>query len=125
VRSCFIYSSNLREDQEWSPNLSIGYLKGELGFLIMEEEMKKRLGFVGIIVHNRKKNAPSVNKILTEFGDLIVGRMGIPHVKKEYSVIVVIVDASTDELGALTGKLGKLEGVSVKSGLSKDEICNA
>ena len=44
--------------------------------------MGKRLGFVGIIVHNRKKTAPLVNKILTEFGDLIIGRMGIPHVKK-------------------------------------------
>jgi putative iron-only hydrogenase system regulator len=86
--------------------------------------MQKRLGFVGILVHNRKKAAPLVNNILTEFGDLIIGRMGIPHVKREHSVIVVIVDASTDELGALTGKLGKIDGVSVKSALSKDEICN-
>ncbi len=85
--------------------------------------MGKRLGFVGIIINNRKKTAPLVNKILAEFGDLIIGRMGIPHVKREHSVIVVIVDSSTDELGALTGKLGKIEGVSVKSGLSKDEIC--
>lgn len=86
--------------------------------------MGKRLGFVGMIIHNRKKNASAVNKILTEFGDMILGRMGIPHVKKEHSVIVVIVDATTDELGALTGKLGKVEGVSVKSGLSKDELCD-
>lgn len=83
--------------------------------------MEKRLGFVGIIIHNRKKNAPVVNNILTEFGDLIVGRMGIPHVKKELSVIVLIVNASTDGLGALTGKLGKINGVSVKSALSKAE----
>ncbi|MFA6357727.1 MAG: TM1266 family iron-only hydrogenase system putative regulator [Candidatus Omnitrophota bacterium] len=82
--------------------------------------MEKRLGFVGIIIHNRKKTAPLVNAILTEFGQLIVGRMGIPHVKKEYSVIVLIVDASTDDLGALTGKLGKIIGISVKSGLSKE-----
>ena len=87
--------------------------------------MEKRLGFVGMIVHNRKKTAPQVNKVLTEFGDLIIGRMGIPHVKREHSVIVVILDASTDELGAMTGKLGKIEGVSVKSGLSKDETCAA
>ena len=86
--------------------------------------MGKRLGFVGMIIHNRKKTAPLVNRILTEFGDLIIGRMGIPHVKREHSVIVVIVDASTDELGALTGRLGKIEGVSVKSGLSKDEVCS-
>lgn len=83
--------------------------------------MEKRLGFVGIIIHNRKKAAPLVNDILTEFGELFLGRMGIPHVKRELSVIVLIVNATTDELGALTGKLGKINGVSVKSGLSKSE----
>ena len=83
--------------------------------------MEKRLGFVGVIIHNRKKAAPLVNNILTEFGDLVIGRMGIPHVKKELSVIVLIVNATTDGLGALTGKLGKVNGVSVKSALSKVE----
>ena len=83
--------------------------------------MEKRLGFVGVIIHNRKKAAPLVNNILTEFGELVIGRMGIPHVKKELSVIVLIINASTDELGALTGKLGKISGVSVKSALSKTE----
>ncbi|HNW38976.1 MAG TPA: iron-only hydrogenase system regulator [Candidatus Omnitrophota bacterium] len=83
--------------------------------------MEKRLGFVGIIIHNRKKAAPEVNRVLTEFGDLVIGRMGIPHVKKELSVIVLIVNATTDGLGAFTGQLGKISGVSVKSGLSKAE----
>ncbi|MDD5561826.1 MAG: iron-only hydrogenase system regulator [Candidatus Omnitrophica bacterium] len=83
--------------------------------------MEKRLGFVGVIIHNRTKEAPQVNNILTEFGELIVGRMGIPHVKRQLSVIVLIVNATTDELGALTGKLGKISGVSVKSALSKVE----
>ncbi|MCK9603651.1 MAG: iron-only hydrogenase system regulator [Candidatus Omnitrophica bacterium] len=83
--------------------------------------MDKRLGFVGIIIHNRKKAAPAVNGVLTEFAEMIAGRMGIPHVKKDLNVIVLIVDATTDEVGSLTGKLGKIEGVSVKSGLSKPE----
>ncbi|MBM3243246.1 MAG: CopG family transcriptional regulator [Candidatus Omnitrophica bacterium] len=83
--------------------------------------MEKRLGFVGLIIHNRKKAAPLVNNILTEFGELVVGRMGIPHLKRDISVIVLIVNASTDEVGALTGKLGKISGVSVKSGLCKCE----
>ena len=83
--------------------------------------MGKRLGFVGVILHNRKKTAPEVNNILTEFGELVIGRMGIPHVKRELNVIVLIVNATTDELGALTGKLGKVAGVSVKSALSKGE----
>jgi putative iron-only hydrogenase system regulator len=83
--------------------------------------MEKRLGFIGVIIHNRKKEAPAVNNTLTEFGELIIGRMGIPHVKRELSVIILIVNATTDELGALTGKLGKISGVSVKSALSKAE----
>ena len=81
--------------------------------------MEKRLGFVGIIIEERRKSAPLVNNILTEFGQIIAGRMGIPHMQKERSVIVLIVNATTDELGALTGKLGKISGVSVKSALSK------
>lgn len=83
--------------------------------------MERRLGFVGLTIHNRKKAAMAVNAILTEFGELIVGRMGIPHLKRDISVIVLIVNASTDEVGALTGKLGKISGVSVKSGLCKCE----
>jgi len=81
--------------------------------------MEKRLGFIGVIIHGRKNAAPLVNNILTEYGEIIAGRMGIPQVKKELSVIVLIVNATTDELGALTGKLGKIAGVSVKSALSK------
>ena len=56
--------------------------------------MEKRLGFVGIIIENRKQAAPAVNDVLTAFGDSIIGRMGIPHVKREHSVIVVIVVAT-------------------------------
>ncbi len=81
--------------------------------------MDKRLGFVGIIIENRAQAAPLVNQILTEFGALMLGRMGIPHAKQDYHVITLIVDATTDQVGALTGKLGKIPGVSVKSALSK------
>lgn len=81
--------------------------------------MDKRLGFVGVIIENRKKTAPLVNAILSDLGEIIVGRMGMPYAKKQCSVIVLIVDATTDELGELTGKIGAIEGVSVKSALSK------
>jgi putative iron-only hydrogenase system regulator len=81
--------------------------------------MEKRLGFVGIILKDRKLNAPKVNQILSEYGNMIVARMGLPYEKKNCSVITLIVDTSTDELGTLTGKLGLLKGVSVKSALSK------
>ena len=74
---------------------------------------------MGIIVHDRKKAAPLVNEILTGFGSLIAGRMGLPYERRNCSIITLIVDATTDELGALTGRLGGIEGVSVKAALSK------
>ena len=81
--------------------------------------MSKRLGFVGIIIENRIKAAPLVNKILSEYGDDIVARVGLPYKERHCSVITLTVDMTTDEVGALTGKLGAIEGVSVKSALAK------
>ena len=81
--------------------------------------MEKRLGFVGIILEDRTKSAPAVNKLLTEFGEGIVARMGLPYHDRHCSVITLIVDATTDEIGALTGKLGAISGVTVKSACAK------
>jgi len=81
--------------------------------------MRKRLGFVGIILEDRKKSAEEVNKVLSEFGEIIAARIGLPYKERQCSVITLIVDATTDEVGALTGRMGKLAGVSVKSALSK------
>lgn len=81
--------------------------------------MNRRVGFVGIIIEERTKSAAGVNRILTEFGDIIVARTGMPYKEKNCCVITLVVDATTDELGALTGKLGLIKGVSVKSALSK------
>jgi putative iron-only hydrogenase system regulator len=81
--------------------------------------MQQRLGFVGIIIENREANAAAVNELLADFGEMVVARMGVPYEKRACSAITLIVDATTDELGVLTGKLGSLPGVSVKSMLSK------
>ena len=81
--------------------------------------MNKRLGFMGIIVTDRNKQADEVNKILSEFGNIIQGRMGIPYKERNCSIIALVVDATTDEIGSLTGRLGLIPGVSVKSALSK------
>ncbi|MFA5069462.1 MAG: TM1266 family iron-only hydrogenase system putative regulator [Candidatus Omnitrophota bacterium] len=78
-----------------------------------------RLGFIGIIVEDRKKSATKVNEILSDYGDIILARMGVPGGKKGLNIITLVVDATTDELGALTGRLGKIAGISVKSSLSK------
>jgi len=78
-------------------------------------DKKERIGVLGIIIEDREKAAPRVNDILGRFGDIIVGRMGIPYREKGIHVVALIVEATTDELGALTGKLGNLPNVSVKS----------
>ncbi|MCR4440799.1 MAG: iron-only hydrogenase system regulator [Peptococcaceae bacterium] len=80
--------------------------------------MEKRLGVVGIVVKS-KENVPRLNAVLSEFSECIVGRMGVPYNKRGISVISLIVDGTTDEIGALTGKLGSLKGVIVKSALTK------
>ena len=81
--------------------------------------MEKRLGFVGLIVENRAANAAGVNALLSEFGELILARTGIPCPERNCSAITLVVEATTDQLGALTGRLGRIQGVSVKSMLSK------
>lgn len=79
----------------------------------------KRLGFVGIIIDNRDKCSGIVNDILSEHANLILARTGLPNAKENTSIITLVIDASTDELGELTGKLGNVSGISVKSGLAK------
>lgn len=79
---------------------------------------RRRMGVVGIVVTNRLENAPKVNEILTSYGHIIVGRMGIPYRERGFSVIALIVDGTTDELGAMTGKLGSIPGVKVKTALT-------
>lgn len=81
--------------------------------------MEKRLGFVGLIIEDREKNAASVNTLLSEFGEIILARTGVPCPERDCSAITLIIDATTDQLGSLTGRLGKVSGVSVKSMLSK------
>lgn len=79
----------------------------------------KRYGFVGIIISDRGQ-APAVQQILSEYHTLIQGRMGLPHLENDtLSVVTLIVRADTDELGAFTGRLGRLPGITVKSALGK------
>jgi putative iron-only hydrogenase system regulator len=77
--------------------------------------MQKRIGIIGIIIQERDKAAAKVNTILSDHGQMIVGRMGLPFRERGISIIDLIIEATTDEVGALTGKLGMLDGVQVKS----------
>jgi putative iron-only hydrogenase system regulator len=78
---------------------------------------EKRIGVIGIVISDRKGIAPKVNSILSEHSELIMGRMGLPFREKNLSTIALIVDGDTDEIGSLTGKLGSLNNVQVKSAL--------
>jgi putative iron-only hydrogenase system regulator len=81
--------------------------------------MEKRLGFVGIIVDDPALVAERVNALISEFGPRVVARMGIPYRERDCSVITLVVEATTDDLGQFTGRLGALDGVSVRSMLRK------
>lgn len=80
--------------------------------------MEKRIAVIGIILENTLA-VEQVNVLLSKFGDVIVGRMGIPYRERGMSVISIIADADADKISALTGSLGKIDGVSVKAAISK------
>ncbi len=79
---------------------------------------EKRLAVISIIVEDRA-SAPKLNALLSEFGDFIIGRMGIPYKEKAVNVICVALDAPSETINALTGKIGMLSGVSAKTLMSK------
>lgn len=78
----------------------------------------KRIGTISIFIENRE-SANKVNEVLSAYGDIIISRMGIPYREKQLSVIVLIVDATNEEMGALSGLLGNLKDVSVKTAVKK------
>jgi putative iron-only hydrogenase system regulator len=81
--------------------------------------MEKRLAVVSIIVTDRH-SVDRLNSILSEYGEIILGRMGLPLHDRHVNIIVIVVDADTDTIGALTGKIGRLDGIQVKSLVNKN-----
>ncbi len=84
--------------------------------------MDKRIGVIGIVVEEREKVTHKLNDILSEFGHLIIGRMGVPSRDLGLSIISLIVEGTSDDIGAMTGKLGNLPGISLKSALTSKVI---
>ncbi len=81
-----------------------------------------KLGFVGIIIEGDRSVASSVQQILAEYGDLIVGRMGLPNLERGVCMITVGVKGAQEKISAMAGKLGRLKGVKVKSAVSDIEV---
>lgn len=80
--------------------------------------METRVANISIIVEKFDK-IEELNSLLHEYGDYIIGRMGVPYRKKNISVISIAVDAPQDIINALSGKLGRLDGISAKTLLAK------
>lgn len=80
--------------------------------------MDTRIALIGIIVDNIN-STEKLNTILHEYGQYIIGRMGIPYRQKNVSIISVVIDATNDVISSLSGKLGMVEGISVKTVYSK------
>lgn len=77
-----------------------------------------RLAIIAIVVEDRDC-VMALNELLHEYSAYIIGRMGIPYPARQVSLISVAVDAPGDIISALTGKIGRLDGVTVKTAYSK------
>ena len=80
--------------------------------------METRVAILSFIVENPNSVEP-LNQLLHEFREFIIGRMGLPYKEKNISIICVAMDAPQDMISSLSGKVGRLEGVSAKAVYSK------
>lgn len=79
--------------------------------------METRVAVIGIIVEDEESTA-KLNEVLHEYGSYIIGRMGVPYRTRGINVISVAIDAPSDKISALAGKIGNLPGVSAKTAYS-------
>ena len=80
--------------------------------------MDTRVAVISIIVEN-DSSASELNELLSGFSDYVIGRMGVPYKERGVRLISVAVDAPQDKIAALSGKIGALPGISVKTAYSK------
>ena len=86
--------------------------------------MDTRVAVISIIVED-EGSAEDINRILHSYRQFIIGRMGIPYREKGINIISVAVDAPENEITALSGKIGRLGGVSTKTAYSKSKKCHS
>ena len=79
--------------------------------------METRVAVMSIIVEN-PDTVEQINAVLHEYGEWIIGRMGIPYKARGISIISIALDAPQDRIAALAGRVGNLSGVSVKTAYS-------
>ena len=76
-----------------------------------------KIGVIGIIVHRGTEAVQAIQALLSEFSDIIIGRMGVPDHESDLSAISVIVKGTMERISALSGKLGKIKGANIKSAI--------
>ena len=79
--------------------------------------METRVAVMSIIVE-KEETVEALNRLLHDYGGYIIGRMGIPYRQRGINIISIAIDAPQDTISALSGKVGKLPGVSVKTAFS-------
>lgn len=96
--------------------LRLGCLDTALLFYYTERTglMNTRIALIGIIVENMD-SIEQLNHLLHEYGNNIIGRMGIPYREKGVNIISVAIDAPQDVINALSGKIGRLDGITAKT----------
>ncbi len=75
--------------------------------------MESHVSIIGIIVENID-STDRLNELLHEYGSYIIGRMGLPYPQKNVNIISIALDAPTDVINTLAGKIGMLDGISSK-----------
>lgn len=86
----------------------------------MAQTAENRIGIISVIIEQLNQ-VDAVNHLLSEHAQIITGRMGIPKPNgRPLNVIAIFVDGTNDDIGMLSGKLGRLKGVSVKAAVSKE-----
>lgn len=84
--------------------------------------MSKRVAVLGIVLESAEESQSALNSVVAEFKGIVKGRMGIPFDEEGISVISIITCGTLDEINSLTGKIGNIKGVTVKTSISKKEI---
>ena len=80
--------------------------------------METKVALMAIIVE-QKEGVNQLNAILTEYSDYIIGRMGVPYKQKNINIISIAIDAPQNIISAISGKIGNIKGISVKTAYSK------
>jgi len=86
----------------------------------MEKKIETRIAVIAVIIENLDASE-ALNQLLHEYGEYIIGRMGVPYRQKKVSIMSIMLDAPQNAISALSGKIGMLPGVSSKTLYSKVE----